>query len=138
MKLFAAVVALVAASIANAQTIWVNCATAPDMTVTSFSLTYPPCAGKLGCFTATGVLSVPITAPATLPIVGKYLGQIVYTDHHDFCALLAASGQFCPVPVTVTSITFCVLIKSSVLVGIPFVLTISPTNGSGNNLFCQH
>ncbi|KAF9081134.1 hypothetical protein BGX27_005059, partial [Mortierella sp. AM989] len=138
MKFFAAIVALVAASVANAQVPWTNCATAPAMTVTYFSVTpYPACLGKQGCFTATGTLNNPVIAPATLSIVGKYFGQTVYTDNHDFCALLAATGQPCPIPITMTSVTVCVLVKPNAPVGIPITLTVSATNGDGRVLFCQ-
>ncbi|KAF9101540.1 hypothetical protein BGX27_011436 [Mortierella sp. AM989] len=138
MKFFAAVVALVAASVANAQVTWINCATAPDFTITSFKLSpYPLCVGKHVCVTATGLLSVPIIAPAALSIVGKYFGQTVLTDNHDLCVLLAAQGHPCPVPVTLTSISVCVLVKSSTPTDIPIILTVSATNGNGNTLLCQ-
>ncbi|KAG0242928.1 hypothetical protein BG011_003227 [Mortierella polycephala] len=108
------------------------------MNVTSFSVSpYPLCVGQNACFTATGTLLHPIIRSASLSIVGKYLGRVVYTDNHDLCDLLATWGQICPIATSVTSITACVIVKSTAPVGIPIALTIKATNGNGNLLFCQ-
>ncbi|KAF9113265.1 hypothetical protein BGX27_001909 [Mortierella sp. AM989] len=115
-----------------------NCATSPDLTIDTFTLApYPLCIGEQVCATGTGLLSTPVIAPAALNIVGKYFGQTVYTDNHDLCALLATQGHPCPIPVTLTSITACVMVKNTAPADIPVVLTVSATNGNGNTLFCQ-
>ncbi|KAF9085582.1 hypothetical protein BGX27_003426 [Mortierella sp. AM989] len=138
MKFFAAAIALVAASVANAQDTWANCADKPDATIDSFiNSPSPGCIGKQICVTATGQLSAPITNPSLLIITGKYLGQTVYTDNHDFCPLLAIHGHPCPVPATVTSLTVCVMLKDTIPANVPANLTIVATNGNGNTLFCQ-
>ncbi|KAF9103440.1 hypothetical protein BGX27_010568, partial [Mortierella sp. AM989] len=129
MKFFAVAVALVAASVANAQNTWTNCGTNPDAVIDTFITSPSPgCIGKPVCATATGHLNVPITSPSALSIIGKYLGQTVYVDNHDLCALLAVQGHPCPVPVTVTSLTACVVIKDSAPANIPVTLTISAIN----------
>ncbi|KAG9321460.1 hypothetical protein KVV02_003587 [Mortierella alpina] len=138
MKFIAAIAALVAAAVANAQT-FTNCAAGPtDMALTAFSVTpYPLCIGQNVCATVSGTLSTPIVAPAKLSVTGKYLGRIVYTDNQDLCAVLAASGIPCPVPVSVTTVTACVLVKPSAPANIPVQLTILATNGNNHVLFCQ-
>ncbi|KAF9937887.1 hypothetical protein BGZ75_004470 [Mortierella antarctica] len=138
MKFIAAIAALVVAAVANAQT-FTNCAAGPtDMTLTAFSVTpYPLCIGQNVCATVSGTLSTPIIAPAKLSVTGKYLGRIVYTDNQDLCAVLLASGIPCPVPVSVTTVTACVLVKPSAPANIPVQLTILATNGNNHVLFCQ-
>ncbi|KAF9913879.1 hypothetical protein BX616_009399 [Lobosporangium transversale] len=141
MKFITAVAAFVLAAVANAQTqpTFTNCATgATDLVINSFSLSpYPLCIGQNVCATGNGQLSAPVTAGAKLNIVGKYLNRIVYTDAHDLCTLLGNQGHPCPVPVTLTSITACVLVKTTAPAGIPVQLQISATNGNGHVLFCQ-
>ncbi|KAF9354631.1 hypothetical protein BGX26_007544 [Mortierella sp. AD094] len=138
MKFFAATVALIAAAVANAQVTWTNCAATADLTINTFALSpYPLCVGQNVCATGTGQLSAPVTAPSTLSIVGKYFGTTVYTDSQNLCTLLGAQGHPCPVPVTLNSITVCVLVKPNAPTGIPVVLTVSATNGNGHTLFCQ-
>ncbi|KAG0334291.1 hypothetical protein BG004_000481 [Podila humilis] len=139
MKFFAAVAALLVATVANAQVPFTNCATGPtDLTITTFSLApYPLCVNQNVCASGVGVLSTPVIAPAKLSISGKYLGRVVYTDNQDLCAITAASGQPCPIPVTVTSITACVLVKPSAPTGINVQLTVTAINGNNNVLFCQ-
>ncbi|KAI1297119.1 hypothetical protein EDD11_007229 [Mortierella claussenii] len=140
MKFFAAVAALACLALANAQMPPVsNCATgATDLAITSFNLApYPLCINQNVCATGTGQLSVPVTAGAKLNIVGKYLNRVVYTDAHDLCTLLSAQGHPCPVPITLTSITACVLVKPTAPAGVPVALTVSATNGNGHVLFCQ-
>ncbi|CAO3570116.1 unnamed protein product [Mortierella alpina] len=138
MKFIAALAALVVATVANAQT-FTNCATGvADMTVTGFSVNpYPLCIGQNVCATVTGTLSTPIIAPAKLAVTGKYLGRVVYSDNQDLCTVLAASGVPCPVPVSVTSVTACVLVKTTAPANIPVQLTILATNGNNHVLFCQ-
>ncbi len=138
MKFIAAIAAIVVAAVANAQT-FTSCATGPtDMTVTAFSVNpYPLCVGQNVCATVGGTLSTPIIAPAKLAVTGKYLGRVVYTDNQDLCVVLAASGIPCPVPVTVTSVTACVLVKPTAPANIPVQLTILATNGNNHILFCQ-
>ncbi|KAK3825348.1 MAG: hypothetical protein J3Q66DRAFT_420293 [Benniella sp.] len=132
MKLFTAIATLFLATFVAAQSLPNNCATGPTgLTVTSTAITpYPLCVGQLVCFTITGQLSETITPGATFTIIGKYLGRVVYTDTHDLCTLLATQGYPCPVPVTLTSITICVLVKSNAPVGIPLAFTVSATNGN--------
>lgn len=113
MKFITAVAALMClVEVANAQS---NCATGPtDLVINNFTLTpYPPCIGQSVCVSGTGTLLAPVSAPATLAITGKLLGRVAYTDNHDLCALLAAQGSPCPIPVSVTSITVCVQVKPS-------------------------
>ncbi|KAF8928701.1 hypothetical protein EDD21DRAFT_407065 [Dissophora ornata] len=138
MKFIAAITALVVAAVANAQT-WTNCATgATDLTISSFSVSpYPLCISQNVCASGTGLLNAPVTSGATLAIQGKYLGRVVYTDNQDLCALTASQGVPCPIAVTVTSITACVLVKSTAPANVPVSLTVLATNGDGNVLFCQ-
>ncbi|KAG9323324.1 hypothetical protein KVV02_004532 [Mortierella alpina] len=138
MKFFATIAALVVAAVANAQT-FTNCAAGPtDLTINAFSVSpYPLCIGQNVCATGTGSLSTPVIAPAKLAITGKYLGRIVYTDNHDLCALTGSQGYPCPIPVTMTSITVCVLVKPSAPANIPVQLTVLATNGNNHVLFCQ-
>ncbi|KAF9391060.1 hypothetical protein CPB97_007679, partial [Podila verticillata] len=108
------------------------------MTVTSFSVTpYPLCINKNMCITATGTLNTPVIAPTKLAILGKYLGRIVYTDNQDFCAILSSAGTPCPVPINLTSLTLCVLVKPSFPSDIPIQMTFQTVNGNGHILFCQ-
>ncbi|GJJ69033.1 hypothetical protein EMPS_01379 [Entomortierella parvispora] len=139
MKFFAAIAALAVAAVANAQVTWSNCATgATDLTINSFSIApYPLCVSQNVCATGTGQLSTPVIEGAQLSIIGRYLNKIVYTDSEDLCSLLAAQGFTCPIPVTMTSITACVLVKSTAPVGIPVNLQVQATNGNGHVLFCQ-
>ncbi|KAF9278148.1 hypothetical protein BGZ68_008757 [Mortierella alpina] len=138
MKFIAAIAAIVVAAVANAQS-FTNCATGiTDMTVTSFSVNpYPLCVGQNVCATVGGTLATPIISPAKLSVTGRYLGRIVYTDNQDLCTVLAASGVPCPVPVSVTSVTACVLVKPTAPANIPVQLTILATNGNNHILFCQ-
>ncbi|KAG0032077.1 hypothetical protein BGZ82_006688 [Podila clonocystis] len=95
------------------------------MTVTSFSISpYALCVGFDVCATAVGI----IVAPATLTITGKYLGRTIYMDIQDFCSDVGVS---CPVPVTATSITFCVLVKPSTPANFPFQWTYLVTGANG-------
>ncbi|KAG0363983.1 hypothetical protein BG005_000015 [Podila minutissima] len=140
MKFFAAVATLVIAAVANAQPSWTDCAPAgtADLTISSFTVTpYPLCIGQNVCASGNGVLKVPVTAPAKLQISGSYLGRVVYTDNQDLCAISAAYGQPCPIPVTVTSITACVLVKTSAPANIDVKLTVKAFNGNNHILFCQ-
>ncbi|KAF8925725.1 hypothetical protein BGZ58_000526 [Dissophora ornata] len=142
MKSFtAAIAALACFTVAAAQTMppITNCATgATDLTITTFTLApYPLCINKDVCATGTGQLSAPVTQGATLAIQGKYLGRVVYTDNQDLCTLLGAQGLSCPIPVTLTSITACVLVKSTAPANVPVALTVLATNGDNNILFCQ-
>jgi len=120
MKFFAAIAALAVATIANAQVTWSNCATgATDLTINTFSISpYPLCVNQQVCATGTGLLSTPVIAGGKLSIIGRYLNKIVYTDSADLCTLLASQGFTCPIPVTMTSITACVLVKPSAPVGV--------------------
>ncbi|KAI7826118.1 hypothetical protein BC939DRAFT_475820 [Gamsiella multidivaricata] len=136
---FTAIAALLLAAVASAQSpILTNCAPGTtEMTVTSVSLSpYPLCTNKNVCITATGTLSTSIVAGASLSISGRYLGRVVYTDNQDLCNLLYVQGHPCPVPITVTSLTVCVLVKPTAPTSIPVVLTIKAINGNGNVLFC--
>ncbi|KAF9431460.1 hypothetical protein BGZ76_000282, partial [Entomortierella beljakovae] len=120
--------------------VFTNCAPAnADLTIDSFTLApYPMCRNQQVCATGTGLLSVPVTAGAQLNIVGYLFGSLVYSDINiDLCALLAAQGHPCPVPITLTAITACVLVKPSAPVNVGVVLTVSATNGGGSTLFCQ-
>ncbi|KAG0001673.1 hypothetical protein BGZ80_008492 [Entomortierella chlamydospora] len=140
MKFFAAAAALAVATVAyaGAAPSFNDCSSNADLTISSFSISpYPLCVGKQVCATGTGKLSAPVTAPATLNVIGQYFGMNVYTDTQDLCALLAAQGHPCPVPVTLTAITSCINVKADAPTGIPVTLTVSATNGNGNSLFCQ-
>ncbi|KAG0365104.1 hypothetical protein BC939DRAFT_455811 [Gamsiella multidivaricata] len=140
MKFFAAIAALVVAAVANAQSpAFTNCATgATDMTVSAFSVSpYPLCIGQNVCASVTGTLSTPVITGAKLAITGRYGGRVVYTDNQDLCTVLAASGHPCPVATSVTSITACVLVKTTAPANVPVALVIQATNGNGNVLFCQ-
>ncbi|ORZ08525.1 hypothetical protein BCR41DRAFT_145604 [Lobosporangium transversale] len=140
MKFFAAIVALACLALSSAQMPTpYNCATgATDLLVTNFTLApYPLCIGQNVCASGTGILSAPVTQGAKLNIVGKYLNRIVYTDAHDLCTLLGSQGVPCPIPITMTSITACVLVKPTAPAGIPVILQVSATNGNGHVLFCQ-
>ncbi|KAF8937788.1 hypothetical protein EDD21DRAFT_383005 [Dissophora ornata] len=140
MKFFAAIAALVVATVANALSpAFTNCATGTtDMTVTGFTLSpYPLCIGAQVCATITGTLSAPVTSGGAISIQGKYLGRVVYTDSQDLCTVLAASGYTCPLPVTTTTVTACVLVKTTAPANVPVVLNIQATNGDGNVLFSE-
>ncbi|KAF9405442.1 hypothetical protein BGZ76_006574 [Entomortierella beljakovae] len=120
--------------------IFTNCAPAnADLTVNEASIDpYPLCRGQQACLTLTGLLSVPVTSGALLNIVGLLFGSPVYTDINiDLCALLAAQGHPCPVPITLTALTFCVMVKPSAPVNIALGYTYSAVNGGGSTLFCQ-
>ncbi|KAG0347594.1 hypothetical protein BC939DRAFT_440557 [Gamsiella multidivaricata] len=137
---FTAIAALLLAAVASAQSPpFSNCAPgATDMTVTSFSLSPdPPCVDQTYCSNVTGTLNTPIIDGAKLAITGRYGGRVIYTDNHDLCTLLAASGHPCPVSVTTTSLSLCVLLKPNSPLNYPMALTIQANNGNGNVLFCQ-
>ncbi|KAG0361810.1 hypothetical protein BC939DRAFT_499901 [Gamsiella multidivaricata] len=137
---FTAIAALLLAAVASAQSSsFSNCVTAAaDMTVTSFSLSPDPvCVGQNYCINVTGTLSAPVVTGAKLVVTGRWSGHIVYTDNQDFCTVLAASGRPCPVPITTTSLSLCVLMKPTYPANVPLALTILATNGNGNVLFCQ-
>ncbi|KAG0301445.1 hypothetical protein BGZ98_008355, partial [Dissophora globulifera] len=139
MKFFAAIAALVVATVANAASPpFTNCATGtPGMTVTGFTLApYPMCIGQNVCAAVTGTLSSPIVAGSSISIVGRFAGRVVYNDSHDLCTVLAASGVSCPVPTTVTSVNACVQVLSSAPADINVQLTIQATNNN-QVLFCQ-
>ncbi|KAF9331526.1 hypothetical protein BG006_005606 [Podila minutissima] len=140
MKFIAAVAALLVATVANAQVAWSDCAPAgtADMTVSAFSVTpYPLCIGQNVCATVVGTLSTPVIAPAKLAVSGKYLGRVVYSDNQDLCAILLAAGHPCPLPVSTTSITACILVKPSAPANINVQLTVQALNGNNHILFCQ-
>ncbi|KAK3844093.1 MAG: hypothetical protein J3R72DRAFT_473367 [Linnemannia gamsii] len=142
MKFIAALVALFAVSAVNAVSPpFTSCATAPtQMTVTAFSVApYPLCINQNVCATVAGTLSTPITAGAKLAITGRYLGRLVYTDNQDLCTVLGGSpgGVTCPVPITTTTVTACVLVKPNAPPNVGVALTILATNGDGGLLFCQ-
>ncbi|KAF9159551.1 hypothetical protein BGX20_002896 [Mortierella sp. AD010] len=140
MKFFAAAVAFAVAAVAYAEPApaFTDCSNNADLTINTFSISpYPLCVGKKVCATGTGKLHAPVTAPATLNVIGQYFGMNVYTDIQDLCALLAAEGHPCPVPVTLNAITSCINVKGDAPTGIPVTLTVSATNGNGNTLFCQ-
>ncbi|KAF9401694.1 hypothetical protein BGZ76_007506, partial [Entomortierella beljakovae] len=141
MKFTYSIVALIAAAVVKAQSpAFTNCAPADaDMTINSFTLhPYPMCRGQNLCITGTGVLSVPITSGSSLSVIGLILGNPVYTDIQDLCTLLAAQGNPCPVPITATTITACVLLKPISIAKLSLPYTISASNGGGSNLFCQN
>ncbi|KAF9309703.1 hypothetical protein BG003_009442 [Podila horticola] len=142
MKFITAVAALLVASVVNAQTppVWTDCAPpgTADMTVSSFSvLPYPLCINQNVCATVVGTLSTPVVAPSKLSVSGKYLGRVVYTDNQDLCAILLAAGHPCPLPVTTTTITACILVKSTAPANINVQLTVQANNGNNHILFCQ-
>ncbi|KAF9547744.1 hypothetical protein EC957_007909 [Mortierella hygrophila] len=108
------------------------------MTVTKFVVIPEPlCINHNMCATATGTLSTAIISAAKYAITGRYLGIIVYFDNQDLCAVLDLQGQPCPVPVTVTSLTTCTLVKSNAPQSVNMVMTFVATNGSGDTIYCQ-
>ncbi|KAI8604340.1 hypothetical protein EDD21DRAFT_441263 [Dissophora ornata] len=138
MKFFTALLILLIAAFASAQSpLFSNCtADTTDLTVTSFTMTpYPLCINQNVCITITGTLSEPITSGAALSMQGKYLSRVVYADRQDLCTVLAASGYSCPIPATTTSITFCLLVTSTIP-NVPVILKIQATNGNDYPLFC--
>ncbi|KAG0360676.1 hypothetical protein BC939DRAFT_525991 [Gamsiella multidivaricata] len=141
MKIFATIAALACLAVARSQTLppITNCATGPtDLTIDTFTLApYPLCINQNVCATGTGQLSVPLIQGAKLAITGRYGGRVVYTDNQDVCTLLASQGFSCPIPITMTSITVCVLVKPTAPANVPVALTVLVTNGNGNVLFCQ-
>ncbi|KAF9946918.1 hypothetical protein BGZ70_002967 [Mortierella alpina] len=139
MKFITAIAALFVATVANAQVNFTNCVdTPPDIVLSTFSISPDPiCIGKEICATVTGVLSLPVIAGAKFSVVGRWLGRIVYQDHHDLCTLMAAQGHPCPVLTTVTSITVCVPVKAHMPNNIPFQLTVKALNGNNHLLYCQ-
>ncbi|KAF9156658.1 hypothetical protein BG015_002862 [Linnemannia schmuckeri] len=122
-----------------AQVPFSNCATGPtQFNLNSFGMVpYPLCINKNMCLTGTGALTTPVIEGAQFAITGKYLGRVVYTDNHDLCILLAASGFPCPVPVNVPSLTACVLVKPNCPANIGMAMTFAATNGDGGILYCQ-
>ncbi|KAF9152047.1 hypothetical protein BGX20_005245, partial [Mortierella sp. AD010] len=133
MKFFAAVIALVVATVVNAQVTWTDCAPGSDLNVTSMTIDpYPICAGKNLCLTIVGTLSAPITAPSDLTIVGTFFGTTIYSQYFDLCSLVS-----CPVAQDTTPLEFCYPVMPGVPGGIDFVITFSSNNGNGDNLFCQ-
>ncbi|KAG0256317.1 hypothetical protein BG011_004622 [Mortierella polycephala] len=139
MKFIIATAALLVATVANAQTVFTDCAPpGADLTINAFTLSPDPlCIGKDVCATGTGLLNTEVVDGASLAITGKYLGRVVYTDNHDLCELMGDQGHPCPIPTTLTSITACVLVKTTAPASIPVSLTVLAMNGNGNTLFCQ-
>ncbi|KAG0232260.1 hypothetical protein B0O80DRAFT_423146 [Mortierella sp. GBAus27b] len=142
MKFIAAFAALAFAAMAQAQLTSCAGSTPTDMTGTSITLTPSTlCINQNVCATVSGTLINPIadspTKKASLSIIGRYLGRVVYTDNHDLCTVLGASGYPCPVPVTTTLVTACVLVLPNAPANIPVALTIQAVNGNGNLIFCQ-
>lgn len=136
MKFFAAIITFLLTTLVAAQVTFTNCApagTTPEFTVSTFSLSpYPLCINQNVCASATGQLSVVITQGATLSIIGRFLGRIVYTDIQDLCALLAAAGYPCPVAMTRTTITVCILVKPNAP-AVSEISMLAPLRGVSNN-----
>ncbi|KAG0239084.1 hypothetical protein BGW41_007927 [Actinomortierella wolfii] len=141
MKFSFAAAALAFAAVASAQQpAWTDCGITPvEMTVTSFSVTpYPLCVGKPVCATIGGTLSAPIDGPdATLSVIGKFLGRVVYTDNQNLCDILSTTDHPCPVTTDVTSVEACIGVKPNAPAGINVLLEVKATNGNGNLIFCQ-
>ncbi|KAF9437584.1 hypothetical protein BGZ76_000108 [Entomortierella beljakovae] len=141
MKFFAAIVAIAVAAIVNAQPppVFTDCAPLnADLHVDDFDICpYPLCINQLACATVKGTLSTPVTAGATLSIIGSFLNTVVYTDSADLCALLAPQGYICPLPTTMTSITACIWVKPTAPANLNVNLKVSAVNGGGSVLFCQ-
>ncbi|KAF9566871.1 hypothetical protein EC968_003571 [Mortierella alpina] len=139
MKITAAVFASVAfASTAAAQMNYTDCSSTPtqfQMTSATWSPS-PACIGKDLCAVGTGTLDAPIVEGATLSLTARYLGRIVYTDNHDFCAVLAAQGTPCPVAAGAAVLKGCVKIKENVPPNIAAIFQTYATNGDGGVLFC--
>ncbi|KAG0279387.1 hypothetical protein BGZ95_001365 [Linnemannia exigua] len=112
----------------------------PQFTVNTggFSVApYPICRNKNMCVTATGSLSTPIVSGAKFSITGTYLGRLVYSDEQNLCSILADYGIWCPVATYRSSLTICVLVKSSVPLNVYMAMKFLATNGDGNIIFCQ-
>ncbi|KAF9959794.1 hypothetical protein BGZ65_000047 [Modicella reniformis] len=141
MKFFAAIAALAVAAVAKALSpAFSDCSAgvSTDISVTGLTLApYPLCIGQTVCATITGTLSNPITAGSTLSIIGRYLGRVVYSDNHDLCTVLAASGLPCTVNPPKSTVTACIPVLSSAPASIPVALTIQAVNGNSNLIFCQ-
>ncbi|KAI9234531.1 MAG: hypothetical protein BYD32DRAFT_464297 [Podila humilis] len=87
-------------------------------------------------FPVTGLLFA-AAAGAWITLTGKFLGRQVYYDSHNVCILLYEQGGWCPVPVTMTFVTICLLIKSSIPANVDINLTINVANGNNHILFCR-
>ncbi|KAG9324918.1 hypothetical protein KVV02_008480 [Mortierella alpina] len=139
MKITASFVAFVAlASTAAGQMNYTNCASGPtqfQMTSATWSPS-PACIGKDICAVGTGTLDTPIIEGATLSLTARYLGRLVYTDNHDFCAVLAAQGTPCPVAAGAAVLKGCVKIKENVPPNVAAVFKTVAVNGDGGTIFC--
>ncbi|KAF9952780.1 hypothetical protein BGZ70_000484, partial [Mortierella alpina] len=139
MKISASLLGFVAlACTAAAQMNYTNCATTPtrfQMTSATWSPS-PACVGKDLCAAGTGTLDAPIIQGARLVLTGRYLGRLVYTDEHDFCAVLAAQGTPCPVAAGAVVLKGCVKIKENAPPNVGVDFRTVATNGDGGLLFC--
>ncbi|KAI9234905.1 MAG: hypothetical protein BYD32DRAFT_453622 [Podila humilis] len=119
--------------------VWKSCATpgTTDQTVTNFTLKQSFCPGKNYTVIVTGPVTGDIVAPSKLWISGKFLGRVIYTDNHDFCALLAAAGTPCPLAAGTAALTFDVLLKPSWPTGVNAQFSYQVINGNNRILFCQ-
>ncbi|KAG0099495.1 hypothetical protein BGZ93_007371 [Podila epicladia] len=117
----------------------VDCATSSsDQDVTAFTLTPSDyCIGKPYTVTSTGPLKFDIIAGARYSVTGKLYGRIAYTDHGDFCALLAAAGTPCPIAKTANALSFDLTVKPFLPANLPLQYTYSFTNGNNHIIFCR-
>ncbi|KAF9082346.1 hypothetical protein BGX27_004563 [Mortierella sp. AM989] len=100
---------------------------------------YPVCQGTEHCLTLTGTLKEPIIAPASLSFITRFSMNNITAggSEHDLCALLAAQGTPCPVPVTTTSLRVCVPIEPRFPTIWVFDMQSKARNGNGNPIFCE-
>ncbi|KAF9129697.1 hypothetical protein BGW39_003887 [Mortierella sp. 14UC] len=98
---------------------------------------FPMCVGKPFCLTSTGTLLSPIVEGAKYSITGRYLGRLLYTDNHDLCSLLAASGTPCPVAAGAFNFNLCVPLKNNFPPNVGLMFQYLATNGNGDLLIGQ-
>ncbi|KAF9907173.1 hypothetical protein EC991_011236 [Linnemannia zychae] len=142
MKFITTLAALATATICSVSaqyTDFANGATGPvQFTATNYAINpYPLCINKPFCLTATGTVSNDIVEGATYTVTGRYIGRLVYSDSHDLCPLLAASGTPCPIPAGAFNLNICVPVKPNLPPNISFHFQFAAVNGDGGSLFVQ-
>ncbi|KAF9205320.1 hypothetical protein BGZ49_004181 [Haplosporangium sp. Z 27] len=137
MKFLASAIAAFALA-ASASAQFTSCGSSSDsFQLSSVSYTPdPPVVGQQVCITLNGALSAPVTQGATLKVSASLWGADVYDNSVDLCAGLANSTTPCPIATTVTSMTQCINVPSSVPAGISIDLQAVATSASGSEIFC--
>ncbi|KAF9125649.1 hypothetical protein BGW39_007231 [Mortierella sp. 14UC] len=140
MKLTTALAALAAITVSSVSAQFTNFVNA-SRTSTQYagsnftSSPYPWCIGKEFCLTATGTLSTDIVKGSRYDITGRTYGRLTYTDSHDLCSLLAASGTPCPIPAGPFNLNLCVPVKPNLPPNFPTEFIFAAINGDGGILF---